>query len=173
MSIANLPIGENVPEIINIVIEIPAGSKNKYEYDEELDVIMLDRVMYSAMAYPYDYGFVPETRCEDGDHLDVLLILDHSLFPGCVVAGRPIGMMKMIDDGEADEKLICVPAKDPRYDHITELDQLSAHLPKEIQHFFEHYKDLQNKTAQINGWCNAASAKEFIKQSQAVYASKK
>lgn len=165
MSIANLPIGDKAPEVVNVVIEIPAGSKNKYEYDEELDCIKLDRVGYAAMAHPYDYGFVPETRSEDGDHLDAFVILDHSVFPGCVVAARPVGLVKMIDDGEGDEKLICVPAKDPRYDHITELEQLSPHLPKEIQHFFEHYKDLQGKKCEINGWVGAAEAKAIINSS--------
>lgn len=169
MGIANLPIGDKAPEVVNVVIEIPAGSKNKYEYDEELDVIKLDRVGYAAMAHPYDYGFIPETRCEDGDHLDAFVLLDHSAFPGCVVAARPVGIMWMIDDGEADEKLICVPAKDPRYDHITELDQLSPHLPKEVQHFFEHYKDLQGKKCEIKGWGNAAEAREMVTKSQAAY----
>lgn len=169
MNIAKLPIGDKAPEVVNVVIEIPAGSKNKYEYDEELDVIKLDRVGYAAMAHPYDYGFIPETRCEDGDHLDAFVLLDHSVFPGCVVAARPVGIMWMIDDGEADEKLICVPAKDPRYDHVTDLDQLSPHLPKEVQHFFEHYKDLQGKTCEIKGWGNAEQAKEMIEKSQAAY----
>lgn len=162
MSLAKIPIGSKSPDIINVIIEIPVGSKNKYEYDEELDAIKLDRVAYTAMAHPYDYGFVPETRSEDGDHLDAFVILDHSVFPGCVVPARPIGMVKMIDDGEGDEKLICVPAKDPRYDHITELAQLSPHLPKEIQHFFEHYKDLQGKTCEIKGWTDASEAKAMI-----------
>lgn len=169
MNIAKLPIGDKAPEVINVVIEIPAGSKNKYEYDEALDCIKLDRVGYAAMAHPYDYGFIPETRCEDGDHLDAFVILDHSVFPGCVVAARPVGMMEMIDDGERDEKLICVPAKDPRYDHITELSQLSPHLPKEVQHFFEHYKDLQGKTCEIKGWGDAAAAKAMVRTSQAAY----
>lgn len=167
MSIARLPIGDKAPEVINVVIEIPAGSQNKYEYDEELEVIVLDRVNYTAMAHPYDYGFIPETRCEDGDHLDAFVLLDKSVFPGCVVAARPVGIMNMIDDGEADEKLICVPAKDPRYDHIKDMADLSPHIAKEIQHFFEHYKDLQNKKCEITGWGDAAAAKEMIKKAQA------
>lgn len=169
MSIAELPIGDKAPEIVNIVVEIPAGSKNKYEYDEEMHAIKLDRVGYAAMAHPYDYGFVPETRSEDGDHLDAFVILDHSVFPGCVVAGRVVGILNLIDDGEGDEKLICVPAKDPRYDHIKDLSQLSPHLPKEIQHFFEHYKDLQNKKCEITGWGDAAAAQEIVKQAQETF----
>ncbi len=169
MSIAELPIGSKAPEVVNVVIEIPAGSKNKYEYDEELHVIKLDRVGYAAMAHPYDYGFIPETRSEDGDHLDAFVVLDHSVFPGCLVAARPVGLMRMVDDGEADEKIICVPAKDVRYDHITDLAQLSAHLPKEIQHFFEHYKDLQGKKAEVTGWGDAAEAKKVITEAQEAF----
>lgn len=167
MNLSALPIGDKAPEVVNVVIEIPAGSKNKYEYDEKLDAIVLDRVGYVAMAHPYDYGFIPETRSDDGDHLDAFVILDHSAFPGCVVAGRPVGMVKMIDDGEADEKIICVPAKDPRYDHIKELLDLSPHLPKEIQHFFEHYKDLQGRKTEITLWDNAAAAKTLINTARA------
>lgn len=167
MNLSALPIGDKAPEVVNVVIEIPAGSKNKYEYDEKLDAIVLDRVGYAAMAHPYDYGFIPETRSDDGDHLDAFVILDHSVFSGCVVAGRPVGMVKMIDDGEADEKIICVPAKDPRYAHINELRDLSPHLPKEIQHFFEHYKDLQGKKTEITGWDNAAAARALIDTARA------
>ncbi len=166
MSLGHLPIGKNAPEVVNVIIEIPAGSKNKYEFDEELNTIKLDRVGYSAMAHPYDYGYIPETRSQDGDHLDAFVVLDHSVFPGCLVAARPVGMVKMVDDGENDEKIICVPAKDPRYDHITDLSQLSPHLPKEIQHFFEHYKDLQGKKTEILGWEGAAAAKQMILDSR-------
>ncbi len=170
MSLANLPIGSKAPDVINVVIEIPANSKNKYEYDEDLHVIKLDRVAYTAMAHPYDYGFIPETRSNDGDHLDAFVLLDQSVFPGCLVAARPIGMVKMIDDGETDEKIICVPDKDVRYQHITELNQISDHIPKEIQHFFEHYKDLQDKKTEITHWGDATEAKEAIKQAQAAFA---
>lgn len=167
MNIAQLPIGEKAPEIVNVVIEIIRGCRNKYEYDEKLDAFLLDRVNFVNVVYPFDYGFIPETRCDDGDHLDALVIMDEPTFTGCVIPARPIGLMKMIDNGEADEKLICVPAKDARYAHVTELDQLSPHLPKEIQHFFEHYKDLQGKTVSIEGWADATAAKEMVKTAQA------
>ncbi|HEY1074531.1 MAG TPA: inorganic diphosphatase [Patescibacteria group bacterium] len=170
MNLSHLPIGKKAPDVVNIVVEIPAGSKNKYEYDEEMHTIKLDRVGYTAMVYPYDYGFIPETRSEDGDHLDAFVLLDHSVFHGCVVAGRPIGMMKMIDSGEMDEKIICVPANDVRYDHIESLEQLSPHVTKEIQHFFEHYKDLQGKKVEISGWFNAHEAKQTILEAQATEA---
>lgn len=162
MNIANLPIGKKSPEEVNIVIEIPAGSKNKYEYDEELDAIKLDRVGYAAMAHPYDYGFIPGTRSEDGDHLDAFVLLDHSVFPGCVVVGRPIGLINLVDDGEKDEKIICVPANDIRYNHINDLSEISSHIPKEICHFFEHYKDLVNKKTEISSVEGAEAAKAMI-----------
>ncbi len=168
----NVKIGDKAPDVVNVIIEIPAGSKNKYEFDKDMQAFKLDRVGYSAMAHPYDYGYLPETLCGDGDPLDAFVLLDHSVFPGCVVAARPIGMLNMIDDGEADEKLICVPANDLRYNHITELDQISAHIPKEIQHFFEHYKDLVNKKTEITEVAGADRAKETIRQTQETYASK-
>lgn len=165
MNIKNLPAGDEYPDSFNVVIEIPKGSRNKYEYDEELDVIKLDRVNYAAMAHPYDYGFIPQTRSEDGDHLDAFVILDSSVFPGCLVSARPVGVLYMIDDGEKDEKIIAVPAHDPRYDHINKLTDLSPHLPKEIEHFFTHYKDLQNKKVEITGWGDREQALEMMKSS--------
>lgn len=165
----NIPIGDKAPEVVNVIIEIPAGSKNKYEYDEELEAFKLDRVGYSAMAHPYDYGFIPETICEDGDHLDAFVILNHSVFPGCIVEARPLGVLNMIDDGERDEKLICVPAKDPRFDHIQTLEDIGAHIPKEIQHFLEHYKDLQNKKTEITSVEGKDAAFAIIKETQDAY----
>lgn len=164
MSIKTLPKGDKFPEVFNVVIEIPKDSKNKYEYDEELDIIKLDRVNYTAMAHPFDYGFIPETRSEDGDHLDAFVLLDHSVFPGCLVEARPIGILYMIDDGEKDEKVISVPAKDPRFDHIKDLSDISPHIPKEIQHFFEHLKDLQNKKVEITGWGNKEEAIKVMQE---------
>lgn len=169
MNLSHLPIGKDAPNTVNVIIEIPARSKNKYEYDENLHIIKLDRVAYTAMAHPYDYGFVPETRSEDGDHLDAFVILDANAFPGCLVEARPIGLLRMIDDGEGDEKLVCVPAEDPRYDHITDLKDLSAHIPKEIEHFFKHYKDLQNKVTEITGWGDAAEARQIIQEAVELY----
>lgn len=165
MDLSHLPIGSKAPDIVNVVIEIPAGSKNKYEYDEELKAIKLDRVAFAAMAHPYDYGFIPGTRSQDGDHLDAFVLLDHSVFPGCVVAARPIGLLTMIDDGEGDEKILCVPADDVRYNHIHDLSDISPHVTKEIQHFFEHYKDLQNKKTEIKDWQGAEAAKAMIQSS--------
>lgn len=164
MSLKNLPAGEKYPEEFNVIIEIPKGSKNKYEYDEDLDVIKLDRVSFTAMAHPYDYGFIPATRSEDGDHLDAFVLLDHSVFPGCLVNARPIGVLYMIDDGEKDEKIIAVPADDIRHKHVEELSQLSPHIKAEIQHFFEHYKDLQNKKVEVTGWGDRQDALKVMQE---------
>lgn len=169
MNLSDLPIGDNAPQSVNVVIEIPAYNKNKYEYDEELHIIKLDRVASTAMAHPYDYGFIPQTRSEDGDHLDAFVLLDTSVFPGCLVEGRPIGVVMMKDDGEADEKIICVPSGDKTYDHINELDQLSPQIAKVIQHFFVHYKDLQGKTVEIDDWGDAQAARDVIETAKAAY----
>ena len=165
MNIKGLTAGEKFPGEFNVVIEIPKGSRNKYEYDEELDIIKLDRVAFSAMSHPYDYGFIPGTRSNDGDHLDAFVILDNSVFPGCLVTARPVGVLKMIDDGEGDEKIIAVPADDIRYRHISDISQLSPHLKEEIQHFFEHYKDLQHKTVEITGWGGREEAVKIMQES--------
>lgn len=165
MSIKSLPRGEKYPESFNLVIEMPKNSHNKYEYDEELDIIKIDRVFYSAMALPHDYGFIPATRSEDGDHLDGIVLLDEPSYPGIMVNCRPIGVCYMVDSGEKDEKIISVCADDPRYDHITELDQLGAHFVKELQHYFVHYKDLQGKKVEVSGWGNKEEALKVMNDS--------
>lgn len=165
MNIKNLPRGEKYPEEFNLVVEMPKNSHNKYEYDEELDIIKIDRVFYSAMALPYDYGFIPQTRSEDGDHLDGIVVLDQNAYPGILVPCRPVGVMYMIDSGEKDEKIIAVPVDDPRYKDIQELDDLGEHFKKELQHYFEHYKDLQGKKVEVNGWGNKAEALKVMADS--------
>lgn len=158
MSISKLPRGKNYPEEFNLVIEMPKNSHNKYEYDEELDIILLDRVFYTAMALPYDYGFIPQTRSEDGDHLDGIVLLDEPAYPGIMVPCRPIGVIYMVDTGEKDEKIVSVPVGDPRYSHIQDLEDLGPHFQKEITHYFETYKQLQGKEVKINGWGNREKA---------------
>ena len=167
MSIKNLPFGE--VEAFNAVIEIPKGSQDKYEYDEELDVVKLDRVLYGSQRFPFNYGFVPETRAEDGDHTDVLLLSTNALVPGCVVVCRPIGFMGMIDSGEVDNKIIAVPVVDPRYADIMALEDLPAHTLKEIQNFFETYKILQKKTVEVTGFKDKAAAIEELTKTRAAY----
>lgn len=166
MTVHNITPGKKFPNEIYVVLEIPKGSKNKYEFNEEFGLIELDRVNYTAMAHPYDYGFIPGTRSEDGDHLDAFVLLDNSAFPGALVSARPVGVLFMVDDGEKDEKIVAVPSKDPRFNHIKDLSDLSPHVKKEIEHFFLHYKDLQKATVEIKGWGNAERAKEVIEKSK-------
>jgi inorganic pyrophosphatase len=156
MNIHNLPFGEI--EKFNVVVEIPKGSQDKYEYDEKLDVIKLDRVLYGSQRFPFNYGFVPKTRAADGDHADVLLISTNPLFPGVVVEARAIGLMEMVDGGDQDNKIFAVPIADPRFNDVLALEDLPAHTLKEIQNFFETYKVLQNKNVEVNGFKDKAAA---------------
>ena len=138
--------------LVNVLIEIPAGSKNKYEYDKDMQCFALDRVLFSSVQYPYDYGFIPNTLADDGDPLDGMVLMDQPTFPGCVITARPIGMLEMIDGGDRDEKLLCVPDSDPRYKTITSLENISAHRLDEIAEFFRSYKNLEKKETEILGW---------------------
>lgn len=145
--------------VIDVVIEIPRGSRNKYEYDHERHVIRLDRRLFTATAYPADYGFIPDTLSEDSDPLDALVLLDDPTFPGCWVRSRPVGVFWMTDDAGPDAKIICVPAGDARWDHVTDLDGLPEHLTDEISHFFEVYKALEpDKHSSVRGWEGAEVA---------------
>jgi inorganic pyrophosphatase len=138
---------------IDVCIEIPRGSRNKYEYDHENHVIRLDRRLFTAMAYPADYGFIPNTLSEDGDPLDALVLLDDPTFPGCWVLSRPIGVFWMEDDAGPDAKILCVPAGDPRWGHVQTMDDLPEHLSLEIEHFFDAYKMIEpGKHSTTRGW---------------------
>lgn len=172
----NVPIGKNAPESINVVIEIPRGSQNKYEFDEKLGLFKLDRVQYSAFYYPLDYGFIPETRSEDGDHLDALILGGEPLFPGCIVEARVIGMLHMIDSGEPDAKILAVQAQNMSFDTIKDIKDIETyqpHLLKQIVHFYEHLKDLKGKKVECKGWDGIEAAKAEIKKAQEVYAKEK
>lgn len=140
------------PGLINVLIEITAGSKNKYEFDKDLNAFALDRVLYASVQYPWDYGFVPNTLADDGDPLDGMVIMDEPTFPGCVIAARPIGMLEMIDGGDRDEKILCVPDKDPRYSQVKSLKDIPQHRLDEIAEFFRTYKNLEKKETKILGW---------------------
>lgn len=161
--------GENAPQIVNVIIEIPKGSSNKYEFDKELGLVVLDRVQPSAMKQPYDYGFVPQTLSDDGDPLDALVVMDEPLFPGVLVAARPVGVLQMLDDGEGDEKLICVASNDMNYEHVLDLSQLGEHFKDKVAHYFERYKDLQGKKVEVTGWGDVTEAHDVIKQAVANY----
>lgn len=164
--------GNNVPEIINVIIEIPKGSKNKYELDKETGLITLDRAMHTAQDYPFDYGFMPQSHWEDGDPLDVVVLTTYPLAPGILVKVRPVGIMNMIDDGESDAKIIGVPEKDPRFNEIKDLADVNQHTLKEIKHFFETYKQIQNKPVQVEGFEDKAAAHTAILHSQDLYKEK-
>ncbi|MEB3830309.1 inorganic diphosphatase [Phormidium sp. CCY1219] len=151
MDLSQIP-AQPKPGLLNVLIEIQAGSRNKYEYDKDLQAFALDRVLYSAVYYPYDYGFVPNTLAEDGDPLDGMVIMDQPTFPGCVITARPIGLLEMIDTGERDEKILCVPDKDPRYANVKSLKDIAQHRLDEISEFFNTYKNLENKKTEMLGW---------------------
>ncbi len=169
MSLAAVPIGADAPQRINAVIEIPRGSNFKYEYDEVLDVIKLDRVLHSPLFYPVDYGFIPQTRSEDGDHLDVLVVVTAASFPGCVMQVRPLALLRMIDEKGEDYKILAVPTTEPRFEDVTRLDDLSSHIPREIQHFFEIYKTLESKPVEVLGWYSLEEAHAEILRSMEAY----
>jgi inorganic pyrophosphatase len=151
-SLVDLPIGKNAPEEINVVIEIPRFSTNKYEFDEELRMMKLDRVLYSPLFYPLDYGFVPQTRYLDGDPVDVLVLISQPTFPGIVVDCKPVGVLEMRDGGDPDEKILCVATKDPRFGSRRALNDVNQHTLDEIIHFFEIYKELEKKDVEVIGW---------------------
>ncbi len=136
-------------EAINTIIEINKGSKNKYEIDKKTGVIALDRTLYTAQDYPFDYGFVPQTLWYDGDALDMVVLTTYPLLPGILVAVRPVAIVNMIDDGESDAKIICVPTGDPRWKNVNDKADINPHTLKEIEHFFLTYKQLQNKIVTI------------------------
>ena len=158
----NLPLGDRAPEEINVVVEINEGSRNKYEYDKDLDIFRLDRALHSPIFYPGDYGFCPQTLAEDGDPLDVLILVTEPTFPGCLVAARPIGVLKMVDEGETDDKIIAVPCGEPEYNEVTTHTQIFPHQLRKISHFFETYKLLEGKHTSTLGWDDADAARRII-----------
>lgn len=164
MSLLNAKIGPDAPNVFNTVIEIPRGSTNKYEVDQETGLIKLDRVLYSPLFYPFDYGYIPQTLYLDGDPLDVLVLLSHPTFPGCMIEASAIGVLEMADEKGPDEKILCVAKKDPRYGYRTSIDQLNEHTTKEVIHFFQVYKDLEEKSVEVLGWKGAELAIELIEK---------
>ena|SRR3989344_476526 len=169
MNFANVPLGEKAPEKFNVIIEISRGSSNKYEVDKETGMIKLDRVLYSSMYYPLDYGYLPQTHWHDGDPLDALVMTTHPLLPGVLVEVKPIGVLSMIDNGDKDEKIIAVAVGDPRMNEYEDVNDLTEHLRKEITHFYEVYKDLQGKEVKVLSWGNAEEAKKVVMESIELY----
>ena len=165
----NLNAGPNVPEVVYAVIETPKGSRNKYEYSKKAGVIKLDRVLYSPLHYPGDYGFIPRSYFEDGDPMDILVMMNEATFPGCVVEARVLAMLKMIDNGEKDYKVLAVPATDPNFSHIQTSQDLPKHFMNEVMHFFMTYKHLEGATVENEGWVGTAETRDEIQQALALY----
>ena len=167
-----LASGPNPPETVYAVIETPKGSRNKYEYSKTAGVIKLDRVLYSPLHYPGDYGFIPQSYFDDDDPMDILVMMNAATFPGCVIEARPLAMLKMIDDGEPDYKVLAVPATDPNFDHIKKPDDIPGHFMDEVRHFFMTYKQLEGTEVDNLGWAYKEETHEAIKKSFASYRAK-
>ncbi len=165
MNLMKLPADPETPTVITAVVEVPYGSSNKYEYDHELGVFKLDRVLYSPMHYPGEYGFVPRTLAKDGDPLDVLIMGREPMFPGCVVRVRPVAYLEMADEKGEDQKVLAVPVDDPRFAGVTSLKDVAPHRLREIEHFFEIYKDLEGKVTTIGDWHDVEATHELIRES--------
>jgi inorganic pyrophosphatase len=155
---------------VEVIIEIPKGQRNKYEMDHATGRIKLDRMLFTSTRYPADYGFVENTLADDGDPLDALVLLEEPTFPGCLIEARPIGMFRMRDEMGRDEKVLCVPASDPRFEHIRDIHHVPAFDRLEIQHFFEVYKELEpGKTVEAANWADRAAAEAEIEASRKRY----
>ncbi len=148
------------------LVEVPKGSRNKYEYDETSGQLRLDRVLYSPLHYPADYGFIVGTLAEDGDHLDALIVTYEPTFPGCLVPVRPVGVLDMRDEKGRDQKILAVPTVDPRFDEVADLPHLPPHFLAEIEHFFQVYKALEAKDTEIYGWAGAEEAQRILAEAR-------
>jgi inorganic pyrophosphatase len=151
-NLVHLPVHEGSPQIVNVIVEVPKDSANKYEYDPVSGMFRLDRVLYSPLHYPGDYGFVPSTLAEDNDPLDILVLMGQPSFPGCLMQARPLGFLEMTDEKGPDQKVLAVPLHDPRYDGYHTLADVHPHRLREIEHFFAIYKELENKSVTVDGW---------------------
>jgi inorganic pyrophosphatase len=167
----NLAAAVAEDEKVIVRVEIPKGSRNKYEYDEEIDAIKLDRFLFASMVYPTDYGYFPETMGEDDDPLDAMVCVSEPTFPGCVIEAKPIALFKMQDDKGVDDKILCVPCHDPAWNSLETLDDLSDQLRDEIEHFFSVYKDLEQKKVSVDGWYSRDDALKSIREARERYSS--
>jgi inorganic pyrophosphatase len=159
------------PITVTVMVEIPKGSRNKYEYDSETGMIRFDRMLFSAVHYPSDYGFILNTLAGDGDPLDALVLVSEPTFPGCLIEVKPLGLFKMWDEKGRDEKILCVPVSDPHWNRLNELTDVNPHLLIEIKHFFSIYKDLEDKKVGVEDWEDRERAIEIIRESQERYKS--
>jgi len=159
--------------VVEVMIEIPKGERNKYEYDHERNVIKFNRALYSSVHYPSDYGFITNTLAKDGDALDALVLVWEPTFPGCIIEAKPLGVFEMSDEKGQDEKILCVPNSDPFWNFASNISQVPQHLLKEIEHFFSVYKDLEKKRVKIYGWQGKETALEVIEDAKNRYKNRK
>ncbi|HPD40276.1 MAG: inorganic diphosphatase [Anaerolineae bacterium] len=166
-----LPPGPNANlDVVYVVVEVPKRSRNKFEYDKNGGFIKLDRVLYSSLHYPGDYGFIPRTHYDDGDPLDIIVMTNEPTFPGCVIEARPLGIFRMLDRGLADDKILAVPATDPLFDGYQELEDVPPHFLEEVAHFFSVYKDLQHIGVKVLKWEGREMALAEIERALGLYA---
>lgn len=165
----DVPIGEKAPEEFNVIVEIPEGSKVKYELDKETGMLLVDRVLHSSVVYPDNYGFIPRTLGDDDDPLDMLVLMQEPVQPLSVLQVRPIGMMPMVDDGENDEKIICVHLEDPAFNSYEHYEQLPKHITQELQRFFQDYKKLEDKEVQVGEFSGPEEAIEAVRHAMDLY----
>lgn len=169
----DVEIGTEAPSIVNAIIEIPKGSKAKYELDKKSGLIKMDRILFSSVQYPANYGFIPQTYCDDKDPLDILVLGQEVAVPLCIMRAKPLGVMKMLDQNEADDKIIAVHADDPEFSHMESLEDLPPHRIKEIRRFFEDYKTLENKVVRVEEFFDRAEAYRIIEGARALYSAVK
>ncbi len=162
-------IGKETPAVVNGIIEIPKNTRAKYELDKESGMLLMDRVIFSSMHYPANYGFIPQTYCDDKDPLDIMVLSQIDVVPMCIVSAKVIGVMRMIDGGEMDDKIIAVAEHDMSVNHMNDIDDLPAHWIKELRNFFEDYKKLENKKVEVEEFQNKETAMTIIKQSMEDY----
>ncbi|MEI7616118.1 MAG: inorganic diphosphatase [Actinomycetota bacterium] len=154
------------PDVVNVIVEVPKGSRNKYEYDPMSKRIKLDRVLFSAVHYPADYGYIEDTLAEDGDQVDVLVLISEPTFPGCLIEAKPLGVLQMRDEKGNDNKILAVPLKDPLYQHVNDIHDIAPHLLTEIENFFLTYKKLEAKVVATDGWGDSKKAVEYLNKTK-------
>ncbi len=168
-SLYDIEPGDESPEVVRMIVEIPMGSANKYEYDAEFGLFRLDRSLYASVHYPGDYGFIPGTLAEDHDPLDILVLVSNPSITGCLMMVRPVGILNMIDSSERDQKILAVPTRNPRFEQIHTIDQVFPHTRREIEHFFTIYKELEGKRTVMEGWGGPKEARKAILESRQSY----